>query len=54
MKKPKIMSVTNYAKSIGVTRQRVQFLAQRGLPLKGVKAYYKTGGKTSHYILIME
>jgi hypothetical protein len=54
MEKPKIISVTNYAKMIGVSRQRVQFLAQKGLPLPGVKLYYKTGGKTSHYILILE
>ena len=50
----KIISVTNYAKSIGVTRQAIIKRIKMNNPLPGVKSYYKTGGKTSHYILILE
>ena len=54
MKSPKIMSITAYAKTQGVTRQAIVKRIKMKNPLPGVKDYFKSGGKTSHYILIME
>jgi len=54
MQQEKIISLTNYAKMRGVSRQRIQFMIKRGMQLPGVAAYYKTGEGTSHYILILE
>ena len=54
MQQEKIISVSNYAKMRGVSRQRIQFMIKKGMPLEGVKVYYKTGEGTSHYILILE
>ncbi len=51
----KIISVTDYAKTQGVTRQAIIKRLKKNQPLPGVKLSYKSGdGKTSHYILIME
>jgi len=50
----KIISVTKYAKSLGLTRQAIIKRIKMNNPLPGVKAYYKSGGKTSHYILVLE
>jgi predicted transcriptional regulator len=53
MKEP-IMSVTSYAKMLGLTRQAIVKRIKKNQPLPGVKHLYKTGEKTCHYILIME
>jgi len=49
-----VISVTNYAKLHGLTRQAIIKRLKNNKPLPGVKYCYKSGGKTSHYILIME
>jgi len=51
----KIVSITKYAKSLGLTRQAIVKRIKMNNPLPGVKAYYKSGtGKTSHFILVLE
>lgn len=50
----KVISVTNYAKLHGLTRQAIIKRLKNNKTLPGVKYCYKSGGKTSHYILIME
>jgi hypothetical protein len=55
MKKQMVISATEYAKKMGITRQAVAKRLIKGDSLPGIKFYYKSGtGKTSHYILIME
>jgi hypothetical protein len=50
-----IISVTKYAKKLGITRQAIAKKLLKGDPIPGIKFYYKSGtGKTSHYILVME
>jgi hypothetical protein len=49
-----VISVTNYAKLHGLTRQAIIKRLKNNKSLPGVKYCYKSGGKTSHYILIME
>ncbi len=50
-----VISATEYAKKMGITRQAVAKRLIKGDSLPGIKFYYKSGtGKTSHYILIME
>ncbi len=50
----KVISVTNYAKLHGLTRQAIIKRLKNNKTLPGVKYCYKSGGKTSHYILVME
>ncbi len=53
--KMNIISVTDYAKRQGLTRQAIIKRLKKNQALPGIKKSYKSGdGKTSHYILVME
>jgi hypothetical protein len=50
-KEGKVVSVTDYAKMRGVSRQYIFKLIWKGKPLTGVSSYFKAGAT---YILILE